>query len=311
MELRGSVNLRFSPKDPVGQVCSVKVVKNSAGAYLRFLPKRPENRVTSVKDVKRLEELLYRHPVFTLQTANQCFGDPGEKATLKRLRRLQGGGRVVGALRGVYASVPPGVDPATFQPDPFLVLQALRPDCVFCGHSALDLHGVSNQLWNRVTAYSREKAATYKSRHAVFTLVKCPKWLTPDTVAKIDRRAVLLSVTTPELTLIEGFRYPNRVGGVEELVKSAESFRHLDLNTLRPLLDRFNMRKLYAAVGWFLSRDASRWPASGEFLEQLRSKRPASPQYLERDASGSVLDAGWNLMIPREVARQEETDVEA
>jgi hypothetical protein len=258
-----------------------------------------------------VEELLYRHPAFTLKTANQCFGDPGEKATLKRLRRLQASGRVVGALRGVYASIPPGVDPKNFQPDPFLVLQALRPDCVFCGHSALDLLGANNQLWNRVTAYSREKAVTYKTRHAVFTLVKSPKWLTPDTVVKIDRKAVLLSVTTPELTLIEGFRYPGRVGGIEELVKSADSFRYLDLNTLRDLLECFNMRKLYAAVGWFLSRDASRWQTTGELLEQLRQRRPASPQYLERDASGSVLDAAWNLMIPREVVRQEESDIEA
>lgn len=258
-----------------------------------------------------MEELLYRYPAFTLRTANEHFGDPGEQATLKRLRRLQASGRVIGALRGVYASVPPGVDPTTFQPDPFLVLNALRPDCVFCGHSALDLHGVSNQLWNRVTAYSKERAATYKSQHAVFTLIKPPKWLTPDTLATVDRKAVLIRVTTPELTLVEGFRYPSRVGGVEELVKSAESFRHLNLKTLRDLLERFHIRKLYGAVGWFLSRDASRWHASGEFLELLRSKRPASPQYLERDASGSVLDSEWNLMIPREVARLEVTDIEA
>lgn len=258
-----------------------------------------------------MEELLYRHPVFALDTADSFFGRPGRKATIKRLQRLQQSGRVVGELRGVYASVPPGVDPKTFHPDPFLVLRALRPDCVFCGHSALDLHGVSNQIWNRVTAYSQEKAVTYKTAHATYALIKSPKWLTPDTFAQVDRKAVSLNVTGPELTLVEGFRYPARVGGIEELVKSAENFRHLDLRSLRALLDEFSMRKLYAASGWFLSREQSRWQASGDYLEQLRRMSPASPQYLERNSAGGVLDTTWNLIIPREVARREEADIEA
>jgi hypothetical protein len=182
---------------------------------------------------------------------------------------------------------------------------------VFCGHSALDLHGVNNQVWNRVIAYSQEKAVTYQTTFATFALIRSPKWLTPDTVDKIDRKAVLLSVTDPELTLIEGFRYPSRVGGIEEHIRSAEGFRHLDLESLRNLLNRFNMRKLYAALGWFLSRDPHRWQVTDVYLDHLRSRRPTSPQYLEREAMGSVLDPAWNLMIPREVARREATEIEA
>jgi len=258
-----------------------------------------------------VEELLYRHPVFTIETADQYFGHPGPKATRKRLWRLQEKGRVVGALLGIYASVPPGIEPATFRPDPFLVLQALRPDCAFCGHSALDLLGVGNQVWNRVTAYSREKAVTYKTAQATYSLIKYPKWLTPEVLTQVDRKGVFLNVTCPELTLIEGFRYPARAGGIEELVKSIESFRYLDIRSLLNLLDRFHMRKLYAAVGWFLSREPFRGQVTGDFLEQLREQRPVSPQYLDRNSSGSTLDPAWNLMIPREIVRQEEMDLEA
>lgn len=256
-----------------------------------------------------MEELLYRHPVFTFQIAEEHFGHPGEKATTKRLQRMQAKGRVVRPLRGVYAAVPPGVEPSTFHPDPFLVLQALRPGCVFCGHSALDLHGVSNQLWNRLTAYSKEKAVTYKTRYATFALIKSPTWLDPDAITPIDRKAVFLNVTSPELTLVEGFRYPKRVGGIEELVKSADAFRHLDLLKLKDLLDRFNMRKLYAALGWFLGRDPSRWHISDELLAGFRLHRPTSPRYLEPGSTGAAMDSEWNLMIPREVARKE-TEIE-
>lgn len=262
-----------------------------------------------MKSVKSIEELLYRHPVFTFQIAEEHFGHLGEKATTKRLQRMQAKGRVVRALRGVYAAVPPGVEPSTFQPDPFLVIQALRPGCVFCGHSALDLHGVSNQIWNRVTAYSMEKAVTYKTRYATFALIKSPTWLKPDAITTIDRKAILLNVTSPELTLVEGFRYPKRVGGIEELVKSAEAFRHIDLHKLGNLLDQFKMRKLYSAIGWFLSKNGTRWQASDEYLSALRLHRPTSPRYLEPGSTGAVMDSQWNLMIPREVARQE-TEIE-
>lgn len=170
---------------------------------------------------------------------------------------------------------------------------------------------MSNQVWNRVTAYSPGKAVTYKIAHATYALIKNPKWLTQDTFSQVDRKGVVLNVTGPELTLIEGSRYPARVGGIEELVKSAENFRPLDLRSLRALLDGFRMRKLYGALGWFLSREQSRWQASGDYLEQLRQMSPASPQYLERNSAGGVLDNTWNLIIPREVARQEEADTEA
>lgn len=258
-----------------------------------------------------MEELLYRYPAFTLRTADDFFGCPGKSASLKRVHRLQAAGRVVGVLRGVYASVPPGVDPTTFQPDPYLVLRALRPDCVFCGHSALELHGISHQLWNRVTAYSKEKAVTYSTRSAVLNLVKHPSWLMPDAIVEVDRSATPLRVTCPELTLIEGFRFPARVGGIEELVKSADGFRRLNLDLLGWILERFDIRKLYAAIGWFLTRDISRWQPTADFMDRLRDRRPVSPQYLERNSTGGVLDGKWNLIIPRDLVRQEEMEMEA
>jgi hypothetical protein len=117
----------------------------------------------------------------------------------------------------------------------------------------------------------------------------------------VDRKGKTLPVTGPEFTLVEGFKYPNRVGGVEELVKSADAFRKLDGGILSELLDKADQHKLFAAIGWFLSRDTAKWKVDGEFLENLRRRRPASPVYLERGADRSVPAVDWKLMIPREL----------
>ncbi len=261
--------------------------------------------------MKSTEELLYHNAVFTFKAAEAHFGFPGEKATLKRLQRLEARGRVVRAFRGVYASVPPGVDPDTFHPDPFLALAALRPDCVFCGKSAFDLLAVGQQDGNSFTAYSAAKAVTYKTKHGEFTLIKRPEWLTPDVVVQHNRKGILLSATRPELTVVEGFRYPGRVGGICELLNAADALPQLDLRMLRSVLNRFHMRKLYAAVGWCLSRNALHWNADTDYLSQLWRLRPASPQYLERGSSGSVLESQWNLMIPRDVPAKATSEAES
>lgn len=61
-----------------------------------------------------------------------------------------------------------------------------------------------------------------------------------------------LRVTGPERTLADGFRQLRLVGGLEELVTSAAGFASLDLEQLDALLRAYDLRILYAAVGWFL-----------------------------------------------------------
>jgi hypothetical protein len=113
--------------------------------------------------------------------------------------------------------------------------------------------------------------------------------------------------TGPELTIIEGFRYPSRVGGIEELVNSAEAFRRLDLGEIEDLLDKFNMRKVYAGVGWFLARNKLRWNVDDSLLDRLRSKIPSSPKYLEAGLE-ATFDRTWNILVPRSLTASESPD---
>ena len=188
-----------------------------------------------------------------------------------------------------------------------MVLKALRPSAIFCGHSALDLQGVANSVWNAVTAYASGPANTFSAGRITYRFIALPKSLeiTKQFRTLVDRSGKLLEVTSPELTLVEGFRYPHRVGGIEELVKSADGFRKLDLGEIRDLLTSVKQRKLNAAVGWFLSRDPDKWGADSRYLQDFRARIPAGPVYLERGASSSLLVRAWNLLVPRELITTE------
>ena len=88
-------------------------------------------------------EVLARNPILTLETLGKaCSGSGSAKTAREKARYYSRTGRLRMLTRRVYAVVPPGADPATFVPDPYLVAAVLRPDAVLSHHAALDLLGV-------------------------------------------------------------------------------------------------------------------------------------------------------------------------
>ena len=117
-----------------------------------------------------------------------------------------------------------------------------------------------------------------------------------------------MRTTGPERTLVEGFRRPGLVGGLEELVLSASGFSTLDLDLLEKVLHKYAIANLWAAVGWFLERFQQAFYVPEIMLERLAQHRPRSPHYLERNRRGGVLAARWNLILPEALASLGEPD---
>ncbi|MGH7556404.1 MAG: hypothetical protein ACREMD_01210 [Gemmatimonadota bacterium] len=117
-------------------------------------------------------------------------------------------------------------------------------------------------------------------------------------------------MTGPERTLVEGFHYPEKVGDLEELVISASGFAGLNLQVLEDLLEAYDRKILWAAVGWFLARYRRAFNVPGDFLRRLERHVPRSPQYLprRRRGQGGVLVRPWNLILPESVLALGEAD---
>ena len=78
------------------------------------------------------------------------------------------------------------------------------------------------------------------------------------------------------------------------------------------MLDTYDVRILFAAVGWFLESYREHFFVPDDFLSRLEARRPASPQYLPRrgrtEGEGGRLVPRWNLILPEGVLRGEEPD---
>jgi len=92
----------------------------------------------------RLNEFLARCAVFTVEELDRYLSGrrSGNAHTRKSLLAYhRGRGRVVRVRRGLYASVPRGMDPETTPVDPCLVAARAAPDAVLGYHTALEFHG--------------------------------------------------------------------------------------------------------------------------------------------------------------------------
>src|SRR5438093_6115655 len=99
-----------------------------------------------------------RRPVFTLDDLARSGPEPrAREAARERVKYHVARGRLKVVSHGVYATVPPEVDPDSFTPDRYLVAAAVRNDAVVGHHSALELLGVAHSDWNICTVFTRRR----------------------------------------------------------------------------------------------------------------------------------------------------------
>jgi predicted transcriptional regulator of viral defense system len=251
-------------------------------------------------------------PVFSLDDAERHLAPPGgRKGTVERLRHHLQTGKIKLVTRGIYAVVPAATTPERFHADTPLIAAALRSDGIFSHHGALELLGAAHSVWNQYTIYTSRRRRTLKLNHASIRFLENPGPLQTSEDRKlgtrlVERRGRLLRVTGPERTIVEGFRRPSLMGGLEELVHSAAGFPVLELGLVEEILSRYNIANLWAATGWFLECYQRGFHVPEKLLENFEKRRPRSPQYLERNSRGGILVPRWNLILPRTILQMGE-----
>lgn len=249
-------------------------------------------------------------PVFTLAQAQRALAPEAPGIVRDRLKYHAKTGRLLSIVRGVYATVPFGVAPDKFQPDPLLIAAAVRDDAVLGYYTALSLLGAARSTWSVISAFSRRRRASIVLSNARIVFFQ-----TPSAVARlqrqgiglrtIDRQGQSLLITGPERTLVDGLREPGRVGGTREFIESAAGLSVLDLDLVERLLRAYDEKVLWAAVGWFLETHQREFSVDDTLLRRLEKSRPRSRVYLARDEGPGWVATRWNLILPETLRRNE------
>ena len=260
-----------------------------------------------------LEAFLQSHQVFSLEELARALDLPEEGTASRLLKYHRRTGRVKGVTRGVYATMPPGAEAANFLPDRYLVAAAVRPDALFSHHAALELLGAAHSDWRVCTLFTARRRRPVSLGSVEIRFLDHPPALKRKGekslgTLQVTRDGRTLRATGPERTLLDGLRDPGTAGGPEELLDSASGFGVLDLKLVKRLLQAYDEKLLWAAVGWFLEKNQRRFFVPPDYLALLEKHRPTSPQYLLRSRRGGVMQPRWNLILPESLVGAKEPD---
>jgi predicted transcriptional regulator of viral defense system len=178
----------------------------------------------------------------------------------------------------------------------------MAPDAAAAYHSALEVHGYAQSIFERFTfvTWSGTKATTYLGRR--FVPVRPRKQLKAAGggerwIERAERAGTELRVTSLERTVVDVLDRPALAGGIDEVWRSLSAVPALDPDPLLEYTELLGSRTLAARLGFFLDSRRDELVVPGEMLERLHELIPRSPVYLDRRRPGRLVSR-WSLIVP-------------
>lgn len=258
----------------------------------------------------RMSEFLSQHAVFTVEELDRFLsvrgsGNPNTRKSLLTYYRKQG--RILRVRRGLYATVPPGSDPASSPVDPYLVAAKMSVDSVLAYHTALEFHGKAYSVHTRLHYVSSHKSLPLKFQSHEFRRAPVPHLLREKGkemfgVAVHERCGVELRVTNIERTFVDVLDRPDLAGSWEEIWRSLESVEFFDLDHVVEYVRLLENATTAARVGFYLQQHKDALMVDEAHLDPLRNLRPRRPHYFIRGKrKGCRWVKDWNLLVPLDI----------
>jgi predicted transcriptional regulator of viral defense system len=196
---------------------------------------------------------------------------------------------------GVYAGAL-----AAASPNRYRVPRALRDDAVVALHSALELHGVANQVFHTVYYFSAGARKDVVFDHVTYHRVASPRALAAAShrLFQTELGAHNILGTGRERSFIDCLLFLDYSGGVEELDKSLAMFPSFDFEAALAYLKLLRRPWLYARLGFLLDRQTDKLFFRGKIRDRFLRKLPRGVVYLADKRPGNHWVPTWKLMVP-------------
>ena len=257
-----------------------------------------------------LRDFFAHHAVFTVGEVEEFLAARGSGNAHTRRSLLAhhvSRGRILPVRRGLYATVPRGLDVVTAAVDPYLIAARLTDDAILAYHTAQEFHGRAHTVHWRLVYLSDRRSAPLAFQLHEFRRAPPPPALRRSGgemfgVDHRDRSGVEIRVTNHERTLVDLLDRPELTGSWSEIWQSLEAVEFFDLDQIVEYARLLGNATTAAKVGFFLEQHRETLMVDDGSLRALRRLRPRGPHYLDRGHHGrSRLVKEWNLMVPEEI----------
>lgn len=233
---------------------------------------------------------LSKKPVFDMQFVESLTGNL--KTAYSAINRFIKKGYVIKVKNNIYSPI--DLSTGHILANKYQIACALREDAYLSYHSALEYHGLSNQVFNEIYVSSKSRFNHFEFQGVQY------KYVAP----KINIGVVYASnienirLTDIERTIIDSIYQINKITGYEELINAIEIAHHLDENKLYAYLKVYNIQSLYQKTGYILEKYQSKFGFTKQFFEKCKSEVKHGVVYLVDDSSESKFNNVWQVMEP-------------
>ena len=227
----------------------------------------------------RSEAFFHSNTVFNVSDAHLCLSsnkvEPQSNSNLYNLLAYhQKQGHILHIRRGLYYSVPKGIDPNHCPVDAFLIASKMSDDAVIAYATALDFHGHLHTVQNRFIYLTKQRVmAPFDFKGIKYQAVSIPSALKKSQqemfgVQKKDRQGMDILVTSLERTLVDVLDRPYLCGSWEEIWLSLESIGYFDLDQVLQYALLLENATTIAKLGFFLETHREELMVPEHYLDE-------------------------------------------
>lgn len=256
----------------------------------------------------KLDIFFAQHAVFTFEevfTALSKIHQVNSSTLYNLLAYHRQKGHIIRIRRGLYCSVPQGIDSTTYSVDPFLVAGKIAPDAVLGYRTALAIFGKLHTISNEFIYLSiKLEKGPYTFQDVKYRKASIPTPLIKNNkerfgVTSVDRLGQTVFVTSLERTLVDVLDRPNLCGSWEEIWRSLESIEYFNIEEVLDYALLLGNSTTIVKLGFFLDTHRETLLVTDQHLEKLLKHQPKKAHYLETQRSTpQKLISKWNIIVP-------------
>ena len=183
-------------------------------------------------------------------------------------------------------------------PNRYAIASHATPNAYVVYHSALEYHGIANQVYFEVYASSESRFRTFEYDGLTYRHISIP------INVGVDEKSDGVRVTDLERTIIDGINDFDKMGGLDELLRAIDMIPFLNSDKLMYYLDSYNKVFLYQKAGYILMNYKNQLKLSDEFFDNCRTKLSSIKRYLHRSfiPKDLVFNKEWALYVPESLS---------
>ena len=192
-----------------------------------------------------MEDFYLSRALFRTYEIKDDFAN--ERSMRVKLKALTENGRIEKIKNGLYATV--NSLTGDIFASRFEIASALFENACVAYHSALEFHGLGNQMFSEVQVFTEKRYNPFMYNGLEY---KFFSYTAKGGIMRLEQNAEIV-VTDLERTVVDCIDRIDLAGGIEELVTALNCITHLDEQALLTYLKEYNKKFVYKKAGFLLS----------------------------------------------------------